>query len=92
MPRRNALIKTKVRDDEGAIGPETDRRLHGMRVRPPEKINRGSGGVPNYAANLTASLWPRIFTVCWSCSVLSGFFKTVIGPLASMRSSISLSG
>jgi hypothetical protein len=46
----------------------------------------------DYAANFTASLCPRILTVCCSCSVLSGFFKTVIGPFARMRSSISLSG
>ena len=31
-------------------------------------------------------------TVCWSWSTLSGFFKTVIGPFARIRSSISLSG
>src|SRR5437016_10150655 len=46
----------------------------------------------SYAASLTASLCPRILTVCCTCSVLSGFFKTVIGPFARMRSSISLSG
>ena len=45
-----------------------------------------------YAASLIASLWPRMRTVSLSCSTLSGFFKTVIGPLAKMRSSIALSG
>ena len=69
------------------------------RGRPPNLKGAPAAGIAfsytsarNYAASLTASLCPRILTVCCSCSVLSGFFKTVIGPFARMRSSISLSG
>ena len=65
--------------------------------REPLAADRGRGALSSlrsarYAASLTASLCPRIRTVCCSCSALSGFFRTVTGPLERMRSSISLSG
>ena len=45
----------------------------------------------NYASTI-AVVWPRIFTVWFNCSILSGFFKTVTGLICKILSSISLSG
>jgi hypothetical protein len=45
----------------------------------------------SYDSNLALE-WPRILTVWFNCSILSGFFRTVTGLICKILSSISLSG
>jgi hypothetical protein len=48
-------------------------------------------GPEDYTPNLGPAC-PRIFTVWLSCSILSGFFKTVTGLICRIRSRTSESG
>ena len=52
---------------------------------------RDSSSRPPYDSTL-AVVWPRILTVWFNCSTLSGFFKTVTGLICKILSSTSLSG
>jgi hypothetical protein len=45
----------------------------------------------SYGSTLAVE-WPRILTVWFNCSILSGFFKTVTGLICKILSSISPSG
>ncbi len=57
--------------------------------RQERKVNRTP--VISYGSTLAVE-WPRILTVWFNCSILSGFFRTVTGLICKILSSISLSG
>ena len=84
---------SKARQTIGAAGTELPPPLENA-VR---RLSNSLGSCPNAVRLVRPRAWPRPCgrecepSAC-SCSTLSGFFRTVIGPFVRMRSSMSLSG